>query len=319
MKPAKHKVNDAYKDLVKRNLFKDQMLKKKQAQQESEGTEPYERYIRNPTKQKASKKESVLKKKQAHKEKKAQKQLAEKQMSIDTEIQQPINDIIGGLKNKKLYDGLSNEVIIGMAEACENNGAFVDARDLYFFAGERGSLEAIFKAGELAESGNLGVKDFVSASDCYLLAAKSGHVPAMEIVAHNYFLGVGVEKDEMRSAAYICAAHALEPNVVWESFYKLKKLINKDTFDLGKTLSYSIFATDDQAIRIERKVEALRRVKESESVRAAEKQLRAVEVAKKSNANKYDAANSNDESYPLGFVLFMVVVMVFLFYHVGSK
>ena len=227
-----------------------------------------------------------------------------------------------GLKHKKIYEGLSNEVVVGLGESLEGRGEFVEARGLYLLAEERGSLEALLKLAELAESENLGPKDFVSSFNYSISAARSGHVPAMEVVAHNYFLGLGIEKDEIRSAAFICAAHALEPDLVSASFYQLKKRISKDAFDLGKTLSYSIFANDDQTISIERKVEGMRIKKKADAIKLAD----ATEVEEKAKillkANrearlqeyKDNVAKRNKEGwdpvwiFPLLFVVFPLIM-----------
>ena len=70
MKSTAHKVNDAYKDLVKQNLLEERMLIKKRVQQEAKHIGQYEKYLRNPAKQKVSKEELKLQKKQSRKEKK---------------------------------------------------------------------------------------------------------------------------------------------------------------------------------------------------------------------------------------------------------
>ena len=264
----------------------------------------------------AAKEEQALEKKQARKEKKAQTQLAKKKMAIDVEIKPPTNDKDSGLKNKERYDRMSNDLIIRLAEACENNGKFVEARDLYSFAGERGSSEAIFKSGELAESGNLGTKDFMQAFDFFLSAAESGYVPAMEIVALNYFLGVGVEKDEMRAAAFIFSAHLLEPDLVKATFYKLSRQISSDTFDLGKAFSYSIFATSDQAIKIEAKVEAIRIKQKVDAIGAKEKAERLLQASRKPRIQDYNdnVSKRNEEGwdpvwiFPLLFIVFPLIM-----------
>mgnify|MGYP000597811470 CR=1 FL=1 len=199
---------------------------------------------------------------QALKDNRGRKRSAKARSKVITEpILKPEAGKESELQNSKAFEDLSNDVIIGMAEACENQGAYTKARDLYFFAGERGSWKAVLQAGELAESGFLGAKDFESAFECYLLAAKAAYVPAMEIVALNYFLGIGVEKSELKSAAFIYAAHEIDPHTVRDTFNKLMKEIDPEKFKLGETYSYYMLATDDaakdEAKRINRKVERL--------------------------------------------------------------
>jgi len=318
MKSTAHKVNDAYKDLVKQNLLEERMLIKKRVQQEAKHIGQYEKYLRNPAKQKVSKEELKLQKKQSRKEKKAQTQLAKKQRSIDAEIKQPIPEKDGGLRNKKSYEKLADRHLLALGEALERRSEFAEARELYLLAAERGSLEALFNLAELAESENLGEKDFVLSFNYTMSAAKSGYVPAMEVVAHNYFFGVGIEKDEIKSAAFIIAAHALEPDLVLGSFYQLKRLINKDTFDLGRTLSYSIFATDDQAISLERKVEDIRLKKKADAIKAAdvtslkENAKKVLKVSRETHPQKYNdnAAKKNKEGWdPVWFFPLFFVVM----------
>ena len=180
-----------------------------------------------------NKKEQALQKKKALKEKKAQTKHVNKDISIGVEAK-PQSKNIDGVFLKEHFKGLSNDELVEMAKECESKGAFIDARNLYSFAGERLSLEGLFQAGELEKSGNLGTKDFVSAFVFSLSAAKLGYVPAMEAVALSYFSGVGVEKNEMKSAAFIFAAHRLEPNTVKETFNNLYGRIDAKTFKAGK-------------------------------------------------------------------------------------
>ena len=188
-----------------------------------------------------NKKEQALQKKKALKEKKAQTKHVNKHISIGVEAK-PQSKNIDGVFLKEHFKGLSNDELVEMAKECESKGAFIDARNLYSFAGERLSLEGLFQAGELEKSGNLGTKDFVSAFVFSLSAAKLGYVPAMEAVALSYFSGVGVEKNEMKSAAFIFAAHRLEPNTVKETFNNLYGRIDSKTFKAGKAhANYTLF------------------------------------------------------------------------------